>query len=167
MLFALYLSQRTRCLYLLHLLKFDLVTICSRQLPSGLRGLKFCLRFYLHPLCACSSSKGSGETARMLKHLWAFIVPKVAWMYFPTIVYCFNNMPRFWEDSVLITCGTSKTPRTKTRTDTKRAITMWATANNHNNIWNHALEPTSVAATIWSGMQEGGLNIFYFIEYAF
>ena len=139
----------------------------NKTKPCGLRGLKFCLRFYLHSFCTCPSSKGSGETARILKHVWSFTVPKIAWMYFPTIVYCLNNMPHLWEDLVLITCGTSKTPHTKTRTDMKCASTMWATANNHNNSWNHALEPTSVAATIWSGMPIGGLNIFYFIEYAF
>ena len=50
---------------------------------------------------------------------------------------------------------------------TERICCMDATANNHNNSSNHALEPTSVAATIRSGMQVGCLNIFYFIEYAF
>ena len=89
MLFALYLSHRTRCLYLLHLLKFDLASIWGRRLPSGLRGLKFSLRFYLHPFCACASSKGSGETARMLKHIRAFTVPKILRIYFPTIVFLF------------------------------------------------------------------------------
>ena len=117
MLFALYLSHRTRCLYLLHLLKFDLASIWGRHLPSGLRGLKFSLRFYLHPFCACASSKGSGETARMLKHIRAFTVPKILRIYFPTIVFYLNNMSRLWKDLLLITCGTSKTPHTKTRTD--------------------------------------------------
>ena len=32
------LSQRTRCLFLLHLLKFDLASRCSRQLPCSLTG---------------------------------------------------------------------------------------------------------------------------------
>ena len=49
-----------------------LAIICSHQLTCSLWGLKFGLRFYLHPFSARANSKGSGETACMLRYVWAF-----------------------------------------------------------------------------------------------
>ena len=49
-----------------------LAIICSHQLPSSLRGLKFCLRFYLHPFSACGNCKCSGETACMFRYVRGF-----------------------------------------------------------------------------------------------
>ena len=49
-----------------------LAIISSHQLPSSLRGLKFGLRFYLHPFRARANSNGFGETACMLRYVWAF-----------------------------------------------------------------------------------------------
>ena len=46
-----------------------LLAICSHQLPSSLRGLKFGLRFYLHPFRASANSNGFGETACMLRYV--------------------------------------------------------------------------------------------------
>ena len=46
-----------------------LAIICSHQLTISLKGLKFSLRFYLHPFSARANSKGSGETACMLRHV--------------------------------------------------------------------------------------------------
>ena len=48
-----------------------LAIICSHQLPSSLRWFKFGLKFYLHPFSALANSKGSGETACMLRCVWA------------------------------------------------------------------------------------------------
>ena len=50
-------------------LMYLLAIICSHQLTISLKGLKFGLRFHLHPFSACANSKGFGETACTLRYV--------------------------------------------------------------------------------------------------